>query len=407
MAVLFAALVGLAGCGGKDTVGNRIPGRTLTIYSSAPMHGASWVSSAAVVSGEKLALAQEGGRLGKYRIVLKTLDDSTAARDGWDPGQTTLNARQAVLDKTTIGYIGELNSGASAISIPLLNRVGIPQISPSSTAVGLTTADAGAAPGEPEKYYPTGVRTFARVVANDSVQAAAQVKLQKSLGCERVYVLEDGEFDGADMAGSFVVAAQTMGLRVVNVQPFPERASDYSSLATSVAQTGADCVLISALTESGAVLLTKQLAAALPHARIFGSAGLAESTYTDPSEGGIPVSLDSRVLITVAALGPAAYPATSRAFFADYGARAGLLEPYAIYGYEAMSLMLSSISRATDRGREPARRSKVREALFSTHDRHSVLGTYSIDQNGDTTLRRYGVYRIVGGELVYVESIEG
>jgi branched-chain amino acid transport system substrate-binding protein len=407
VAVLFAALVGLAGCGGKETVGNRIPGRTLTIYSSAPMHGASWVSSAAVVSGEKLALAQEGGRLGKYRIVLKTLDDSTAARDGWDPGQTTLNARQAVLDKTTIGYIGELNSGASAISIPLLNRVGIPQISPSSTAVGLTTADAGAAPGEPEKYYPTGIRTFARVVANDSVQAAAQVKLQKSLGCDRTYVLDDGEFDGADMAGSFVVAAQTMGLRVVNVQPFPERASDYSSLATSVAQSGADCVLISALTESGAVLLTKQLAAAAPHMQIFGSAGLAESTYTDPSEGGIPVSLDSRVLITVAALGPAAYPATSRAFFADYGARAGLLEPYAIYGYEAMSLMLSSISRATDRGRETARRSEVREALFSTHDRHSVLGTYSIDHNGDTTLRRYGVYRIVGGELVYVESIEG
>jgi branched-chain amino acid transport system substrate-binding protein len=288
--VLFAALVGLAGCGGKETVGNRIPGRTLTIYSSVPMHGASWVSSAAVLSGEKLALAQAGGRIGKYRIVLKTLDDSSPPLGAWDPGQTTLNARQAVLDKTTIGYIGELNSGASAISIPLLNRLGIPQISPSSTAVGLTTSDAGSSPGEPQKYYPTGIRTFARIVANDSVQATAQVKLQKSVGCKRVYVLDDGEFDGSDMATSFAVAAQAMGLRVVNVQSFPTRANDYTSIATTVAQSGADCVLISALTESGAVLLTKQLAAALPHVRIFGSAGLAESTFTDPSEGGIPLN---------------------------------------------------------------------------------------------------------------------
>jgi branched-chain amino acid transport system substrate-binding protein len=72
-----------------------------------------------------------------------------------------------------------------------------------------------------------------------------------------------------------------------------------------------------------------------------------------------------------------------------------------------MSLMLNAISRATDRGRETARRSKVRAALFSTRDRRSVLGTYSIDRNGDTTLRRYGVYRIVGGELVFVKSIGG
>ncbi len=405
--MLFAALVWLAGCGARDTVGDRIPGRTLTIYSSAPLHGASWVSADAVLSGEKLALAQAGDRIGSYRIVLKTLDDSTAAHDGWDPGQTTLNARQAVLDKTTIGYIGEFNSGASAISIPLLNRVGIPQISPSSTAVGLTTDDPGAAPGEPQKYYPTGIRTFARVVANDSVQATAQVKLQKSLGCQGTYVLDDGEFDGADMATSFVVAAQRMGLRVVNVQSFPTRATDYTSLAASVAQSGADCVLVSALTESGAVLLIKQVAAALPRVRIFGSAGLAESTFTDPSEGGIPLALDSRVLITVATLDATAYPSASRAFFTDYGARAGLLEPYAIYGYEAMSLMLNAIGSATDHGRAPARRSKVRSEIFATHDRHSVLGTYSIDRNGDTTLRRYGVYRIVGGELVFVESIEG
>ncbi|MBV9422299.1 MAG: branched-chain amino acid ABC transporter substrate-binding protein [Solirubrobacterales bacterium] len=398
-AVLVAAFFGLAGCGGKSGDENRVPGTTLTIYSSVPLHGASSVSAKAVVSGAELALAQTRGRIGRYHIVLRELDDSNPQRGGWDPGQTTLDAHQAVQDKTTIGYIGEFNSGASAVSIPLLNRAGIPQISPASTAVGLTSAGPGAAPGEPDKYYPTGVRTFARVVPNDSVQARAQVQLLRSMGCQKTYVLDDGEVDGQDTATSFQLAAKGAGLPVLGVQSFNPKATDYSALATAVAQTGADCVLLSAITEDNAVLLTKQIASAMPGAQILGSAGLAESTYTDPADGGIPTSLDPRVMITVAALGPDPSSPAARAFYAAYRQRFGPAQPYAIYGYEAMSLMLDAIDRATDHGSGPARRSKVVAAIFDTRNRHSVLGTYSIDSRGDTTLRRYGALRVLDGQL--------
>ena len=34
--------------------------------------------------------------------------------------------------------------------------------------------------------------------------------------------------------------------------------------------------------------------------------------------------------------------------------------------------------------------------LFATKDRQSVLGTYSIDENGDTTLTDYGLYDVGG-----------
>ena len=94
----------------------------------------------------------------------------------------------AATDRTTIGYIGDYNSGATAVSIPQLNRVEIPQISPSSTALGLTRGGLEAAPGEPEKYYPTGKRTFARVVPNDGVQAQVIVRLMRSMGCTRTYL---------------------------------------------------------------------------------------------------------------------------------------------------------------------------------------------------------------------------
>jgi branched-chain amino acid transport system substrate-binding protein len=397
----------LAGCGSKqkaDQPGSRIHGTTLTIYASVPLRGLSRVSGLAVVSGARLALSQAHGRIGEYRIALKVLDDATVQRGGWDPGQTTINAHLAVLDPTTIAYLGEMNSGASAVSIPPLNRAGIPQVSPTSTAVGLTVAGPSAFPGEPQKYYPTGVRTFVRVVPNDTIQAIAQVRTQRNMGCRRTYVLDDDEVDGADAARSFDLAAQGR-LRVIAIQAFPRNATSYKTLAAGVAQTHPDCVLISADAESGAARLTAQLATTMPDVKIFGTAGLAESTYADQAEGGIPESIDSRVVLTAPTLGESQYPPSARAFAAAYQRRYGADEPDSIFGYESMSLLLSAIGRATDHGTKPAVRSAVRAALFGTHDRHSVLGTYSINRDGDTTLHRYGVYGIVAGRLQFWQAI--
>lgn len=404
--VLVAALAALSACGvARDAPGSRIHGKLLTIYASVPLRGLSGVSGEAAVSGARLALAQLHGRIGEYQVVLKVLDDTTVARGGWDPGQTTMNAHIAVLDPTTIAYLGELNSGASAVSIPPLNRAGIAQVSPTSSAVGLTTSGPSAFPGEPQKYYPTGVRTFARVVPNDMVQANAQVRVQRSMGCQSTYVLNDGEVDGADAARSFAVAAHAAGLALAGFQAFPRKATSYTALASGVAKTNPGCILISADTESGAALLTTQLAAAMPNVKIFGTAGLAEPTYTDPAQGGIPLAIDPRVLLTAPSLSLAQYPTSARAFTAAYQRRYGPVEPDSIFGYEAMSLLLNAIARGTDGGTEPAVRSAVRTALFDTRDRRSVLGKYSIDANGDTTLRRYGVYAIADGRLVFWQAI--
>jgi branched-chain amino acid transport system substrate-binding protein len=398
--VLCAALTYLAGCGAsKDLPNDTVPGTTLTIYASVPLNGASRISGVAVLSGAQLALAQIHGRIGHYRIELKPLDDATVQRRQWDPGQTTLNAREAVQDPTTIGYLGDLDSGASAVSIPILNRAGIPQISPGSTAVGLTSDGPGAAPGEPEKYYPTGERTFARVVPNDAVQSAAMLKLQLSFGCRKTVALDDDEVDGEDMATTFAAVAKASPLTVVGLESFEPTATDYSSLAAGVAASGADCVLISGLADSNVALLSTQLAAAMPHAMIFGSAGLAEGTYTGPIDGGVPVRLDSRMLITAPA---DPLQATPSRLVSELDAPRN---SYGIFGYEAMSLMLSSIDRATSHGRNPARRAAVVAAIFATRNRHSAIGTYSIDRDGDTTLDIYGVYRVVGGRLQLWQAV--
>jgi branched-chain amino acid transport system substrate-binding protein len=407
IAATALAAATLAGCGGRDgTAARRIPGKKLTIYVSAPLLGASAVSGRAVVNGAQLALADVHNRIGKYRLTLKPLGDATLAQGEWDPGQTSSNAVQAAADPTAIGYIGDLDSGASAVSIPILNQAGIPQISPRSTAVGLTSGGPAAAPGEPAKYYPAGVRTFARVAPSDAVQAAVQVKLQKSLGCTKTYVLTDEEVDGEDMATSFTLAAERAGLRVVATQEYDPRATNYRALAATIASSRANCVLVSAISGSNAVPVTKQIGAALPKARIFAGAGVAQSTFVDPMQGGVPRALDPRLVITSPALGPKAYPSAGRAFVEKYERRYGPPEPDAILGYESMRLMLSAIRTASKGGRTRVRRAAVLRAIFATHDRHSVLGTYSIDPNGNTTLRVYGVWRAVDGSLRFWKAIE-
>ncbi len=400
LAVALAICATLAGCGASSAIGNRIAGDTLTIYESVPLHGASRVSAQAVIAGAQLALAQARNAVGRYHIVVRVLDDSIAARGQWDPGQTTLNAHEAAQDKTTIGYIGDFNSGASAISIPVLNRAGIAQITPASTAVGLTSDAPGAAPGEPAKYYPTGIRTYARVVPNDTVQAAAMVKLQLSSGCRKTYVLDDGEFDGEDTATTFQLTARPTppaGGRCPGIRSHGDRLQ-----LAGVQRRSERCRLRAdqcADREPRRAAHQADRRRASRARRSSVAAGLAETTFTDPAQGGIPLAIGPRVLLTSPTLAPSATGRAAAAFWAAYDRGSGPVEPTAIFGYEAMKLMLSAIDRATDGGRRAAQRSKVVAAVFATRHRHSAIGTYSIDPDGDTTLTRYGVYRIVAGRL--------
>jgi branched-chain amino acid transport system substrate-binding protein len=230
-----------------------------------------------------------------------------------------------------------------------------------------------------------------------------QVGLQRSLGCTKTFVVDDGEVDGEDIATSFDLAARAGGLQVIATQQFNQRATDYRALAASLASTGPDCVLISAITDANAVLVTRELAAAVPSARVFATAGTAESTFAR----GIPPALARRLLITSPALGASAYPRAAQELLSEYARRYGTPEPDAILGYEATSLMLDAIAHATGNGRREARRTSVLKAIFETRERRSVLGTYRITPDGDTSLKTYGVWRVAGGRLQFLRAVAG
>jgi branched-chain amino acid transport system substrate-binding protein len=404
-AVLVLGLVAAA-CGDDEpSTGGEGDGgaRTLKVYSSLPLQGAQRPQTTDMVKGIELALEQAGGKAGEFTIEYESLDDSTAQAGSWTPEATTSNARKAAQDDATAVYIGEFNSGASAVSIPVLNEAGVPQISPANTAVGLTSDEPGADAGEPEKYYPSGQRTYSRIVPKDTIQGAALATVMKEDGCTKVQMTNDKEVYGAGLATNIESSADAQGLEIISNEAIDKNAPNYRSLAAKAADAGADCFIFSGITANNAVQLYKDFEAALPDAKLYGPDGVAEAGFADPAEGGIPANVASKVTLTVATLSPDDYPPEGQEFFDSFREKYDEPNPnpYAIYGYEAMRLALDAIERSGT-----GDKADILAALFETSERESVLGTYSIDENGDTTLTDYGVYTIEGGELVFDRSIE-
>jgi branched-chain amino acid transport system substrate-binding protein len=359
----------------------------------------------ATVNGAKLALQEAGGKVGDFTIEYQSLDDSTAQAGGWEPGQTASNARKAIADDSTIGYIGEFNSGATAVSLPLLNEAGIAQVSPGNTAVGITSDDPGAGPGEPDKYYPTGNRTYARILPKDTYQGAALATLAKDEGCASAYILNDKEVYGSGLASNVELAAEKVGLEIKGNEGMDKNAPNYRSLGAKVKGTGAECFIYCGITANNAVQLFKDMAVALPEGALLGPEGVGETGFFDSSEGGLPPDVASRVLVTIPGVAPEEYPPAGQEFLKVYEAEYGEKNPdrYAVYGYESMSLLLDAIKRAGENGGD---RAAVVEQLLATKDREGVFGTYSIDENGDITLTPYGVYAIKDDQLVFDRSVE-
>ncbi len=365
--------------------------QNLVVHSSLPLQGASASQTRAVVRGIDLALERAGGTAGGRRVVHRSHDDSTARARTWTPEAVSVNARRAAQDRNAIAYIGEFNSGATAISLPILNEAGILQVSPSNTAVGLTLGGLGADRGEPEKYYPAGSRHYGRVIPNDRVQARAAGTLIHDSGVRRLLVVHDREIYGRGLALLAARAARARGIRVVRVRGLTRRAANAGSIAAEVRRRRADGVFYGGITANGAVRLWRALGRNR-RLRLFAGDGVAESGFTRR----IPRGAARRTRILLSTLHRDAYPASGQEVFDALGGA----DPYALYGYEAMSVVLDAINRGG------ATRAGAISGFFATRDRDSVLGRYSIDANGDTTLTQYGVYRVAGGVLAFRRVVD-
>ena len=411
MALRPAALVAaccllLAACGGNGPRAagedDQIEGtRTLTVYTSMPLHGPAAATGRDAVNAVKLALEEAQGRAGLFGLNFVALDAATTETEteGWDRDRVLENARRVISDVGAIAYIGELSSGASALSIPVLNEGGVLMVSPSSTYVGLTR-EGGIGRGEPERFYPSGERTFARVVPADHIQAAAQVELMAEEDVERLYVLHDTGLYGRGLAEQVETVAQREGVEVLAVERASDDPADAQGIAREVAEAAPDGVLYAGDVGSNALGVLDAVNEAVPETALFAPDALATTQFLQD----VDVGLERRLHVTSPTIDRSRLPPAAQEFHERFRATFGTApEPYAVYAYESMKAVLAAIEQAGPRGND---RSAVTEQFLGLERRGTALGDYAIDDDGDTSLRRYGAYRVSDGQLVFDELLE-
>jgi branched-chain amino acid transport system substrate-binding protein len=386
---------------------------TLKIVSSLPMTGASLTQTQTIVNAEQLRLDQAKNSAcgGKYTLAYEAWDDASAALGKWDPAVETENANKAAADSSIIAYLGTFNSGAAKLSIPILNAAGpLTMISPANTNPGLTKADKDL-PGVTDSYYPSGTRNYSRVVAADDIQGKVAANFVKSLNASTVYILDDQELYGKGIADVFEATAKEIGLTVVGHEGIDPKAADYKALMTKISTSNGgkapDAVYFGGLVDSGGPQLLKDKVAIMgdnTKVKFVGPDGIQTQAFID----GAGADISEGVYASVAGLPIAQLPAVAQQFKKDYDAKYGgdLNEPYAVYGYETMNVLLKAIEDVCAAGGNPADRATINTAVHSIKDFSGVLGTWSFDANGDTTLTDMTFYVVKSGKYEPVGSFK-
>src|ERR1044071_9725604 len=306
------------------------------IASDLPLQGAIRHQTVQLSRAEIWALAQAGWKAGSYKIGFQQCDDSTAQTGGWDTAKCATNAHLYANNKSVIAVLGTFNSGCAKIIVPVVNRAGpLLMVSPANTNPGITKKwDVG----EPQKYYPTGVRNYARVVATDDIQGPADALWSKSLGFKKVYVLNDKQTYGFGVAKTYVAAAKKLGITVVANEGWDAKASSYEALATRIKASGAQAVFLGGIACNNGAKLMQDIKSVDPKIQLQMPDG-----FSDPNANG---AVGNGAFISVAGEPPKALTGQGANFVKSFGKQIGTTpNPYAAYGAQAMQVALQAIAK--------------------------------------------------------------
>jgi branched-chain amino acid transport system substrate-binding protein len=411
-AAVALAMVGIAGsatkgvsplpassCGPLQYKGSGSP--DFIVASDLPLQGSSRSQTIEMTKAIAYELNQQGWKAGKYNIGYQSCDDSTASAGKWDPAKCSANAGQYARNKSVIGVLGTFNSGCAEIEVPITNRASLQYVSPANTYIGLTHKPA--LPGEPDKYYPTHKRTYARVVAADDFQGAADVLQLKALHVKSVYVLNDKEAYGFGVASAVknvANGAKSLGVKVLGFEAWDPKASSYSDLATKIKNSGAQAVFLGGLECENGGKLIKDLRAGLGTSVVLEAPDGFSSFKDTIAHAG---SASSGMYISIAGQPYQNLNAAGKKFAKDFGKSIGLpptkVNPYSNYGATAMLVMLRGIAASG------GKRGGVSGGVYQRSFKGTPIGNFQLNSNGDTNAGVISFYHVVGTNAPFLKII--
>jgi branched-chain amino acid transport system substrate-binding protein len=385
-----------AGCGGDGGGGapEALPSSSCTaieyegdgnaeylIVSDLPLQGSSRTQTLQINDAIRAALKERNWQAGDYKIGFQACDDATAQAGKWDSGKCSQNANAYAANDKVLGVIGTFNSGCAAIIIPVLNQAadgGIAMMSPANTFVCLTQGGPGCDASEPDKYYPSGTRNYARVAAPDSYQGAAVAEFAKEQGVESVYILNDREAYGLGVATNFRGAAESLGIKVAGFEAWDPKAASYESLFKKIQGSGADAVFLGGLIDENGAQVIKDKVAVLgdnEKVKLFAPDGFTTQQTIDEAKEAAAGMYMSVVGQPIDAFTGSAKEFADK-FAADY-LNGKPIDPYAIYGAAAADVVLTAIEQSD------GTRGDIIAKMFAYKNDDSLLGAISFNEEGD------------------------
>jgi len=373
LAIALAVLV--AGCGDKAQT-ETTDTKTLLIGQASPLTGPQAHLGKDNENGVRLALEEinaAGLALGGQKVVLALRSEDDAA----DP-KTATTVAQKLVDEGVAGVVGHLNSGATIPAAKIYADNGIPQISPSATAIAYTTA---------------GFKTAYRVMTNDAQQGSVLGAFAvNTLGAKRIAIVDDRTAYGQGLADEVAKAVTAAGGAVVAREYTSDRATDFMAILTSIKAKSPDLIFFGGMDPQAAPMV-RQMKRLGMTAKFLGADGTQTPKFIELAGADAEGVLASNPGLPLDGMPGGA------AFKAKFEAKYGKIQNYAPYAYDALYVLVEAMKRAGSS--DPA---KYLAELPKT-DYQGVTGHIRFDAKGDITGGAVTLYQVKDGRWQTLETV--
>ena len=377
---LIAALllnIWVTGCGKQpaNTAGSANEA-VVRIGSVAPLTGPQAHLGKDNDNGARLAMDEinaAGLTLGGKKVRLELISEDDQA----DPRTATIIAQKFV-DNGVAGVIGHLNSGATIPASKIYHDAGIPQISPSATAIA---------------YTAQGFDTAFRVMTNDEQQGKVlgQFAVGK-LGAKRIAIIDDRTAYGQGLADEFAKSAKAAGAQIVAREFTSDHATDFMAILTSIKGKNPQLVFFGGM-DAQAGPMAKQMKQLGLNAQLLGGDGMQTAEFLKLA------GADAQgVVASAPGLALSAMPG-GQAFKDKFTARYGEIQNYAPYAYDALQVLVAAMRRA-----DSADPKKYLPEIAKT-DYQGVTGHIRFDVKGDVAGGSVTLYQVKDGAWRVLETV--
>lgn len=362
LGVLLLVLVFIvSACGGTaQTAGGGAKGTVVKIASVTPLSGSQAAIGEAIKNGAQMALEERVEEFGKLGIALQFSPQDDQA----DPKVGVAVAQKLIVDNDVMAVVGHWNSGVAIPSSEVYKKGNLVMVSPANTAVKVTER---------------GLDNVNRIVTRDDVQGPAGADYAfKELGCKTAFVVQDKTTYGQGVADEFKGQFEKAGGKVLGYEGITAGESDFSAVLNKIQASKPDIVYFGGIYPEGSLII-KQMKAKGINSKFMG-----------------PDGMDSAEVIKIA--GEAAIDSFYTSMAADIsttddgkkwiekykGKFNKTPESYAVYGYDAMNVVLNGLANAikANNGKKPAKEQLVK-AVRDTKGFAGVATKVTFNAKGD------------------------